>query len=77
MYGAGLCLLRFFFLKRIIILTVLLREQLFQIFRWLAGNVLHGNTLTDVGGIVRMALRGVAIQIPDELVPAPSSKMQT
>ena len=29
MYGAGLRLLRFFFLKRIIALTVLLREQLF------------------------------------------------
>ena len=68
MYGAGLCLLRFFFLKRIIILTVLLREQLFQIFRWLAGNVLHGNALADIGGVVRMALRGVDVQIPDELV---------
>ena len=68
MYGAGLCLLRFFFLKRIIILTVLLREQLFQIFRWFAGNVLNGNTLADIGGIVRMALRGVDVQIPDELV---------
>ena len=68
MYGAGLHLLRFFFLKRIIILTVLLREQLFQIFRWLAGNVLHGNALADIGGVVRMALRGVDIQIPDEPV---------
>ena len=67
-HGAGLCLLRFFFLKRIITLTVLLREQLFQSLQRLAGNVLHGNTLADVGGVVRMALRGVDIQIPDELV---------
>lgn len=49
MYGAGLCLLRFFFLlKRIIILTVLLWKQLFQILRRLAGNVLNGNALADM-----------------------------
>ena len=30
MYGAGLRLLRFFFLKRIFALIVLLREQLFH-----------------------------------------------
>ena len=41
MYGAGLCLLRFFFLK-IIVNAVLLRKQLFQIFRRLAGNILNG-----------------------------------
>ncbi len=67
MYGAGLRLLRFFFLK-IIVHAVLLWEQLFQIFRWLAGNILNGNTLADIGGVVRMALRGVNVQIPDELV---------
>lgn len=51
MYGAGLCLLRFFFLlKRIIILTVLLWKQLFQILRRLAGNVLNGNALAETGG---------------------------
>lgn len=27
-----------------------------------------GNTLADVGGVVRMALRGINVQIPDELV---------
>ena len=68
MYGAGLRLLRFFFLKRIIALTVLLREQLFHGLRRLTGNILHGNALADIGGIVRMALRGVDVQIPDELV---------
>ena len=67
MPGAGLCLLRFFFLKRIIIRVVSLREQLFQILQRLAGNVLHGNALADVGGAVRMALRGVNVPIPDEL----------
>ena len=46
--GAGLRLLRFFFLK-IIVHAVLLWEQLFQIFRWLAGNVLNGNTFADAG----------------------------
>lgn len=60
-------LLRFFFLK-IITLTILLREQIFQILRRLAGNVLNGNTIADVGSVVRMALRGVDVQIPDELV---------
>ena len=68
MYGAGLRLLRFFFLKRIIALTVLLREQLFQSLRRLTGNILHGNALADIGGVVRMALRGINIQRPDELV---------
>ena len=68
MYGAGLRLLRLFFLKIIIVHAVLLREQLFQILRRLAGNVLNGNPLADVGGVVRMALRGVNVQIPDELV---------
>ena len=54
-------LLRFFFLlKRIIIHVVLLREQLFPSFRRLAGNVLNGNTLADVGGVVRMALLAMA-----------------
>ena len=43
-------LLRFFFLK-IITLTILLREQIFQILRRLAGNVLNGNTIADVGSV--------------------------
>ena len=30
--------------------------------------LLYGNTLADVGGVVRMALRGINVQIPDELV---------
>ena len=68
MYGAGLRLLRFFFLKRIISHAVLLREQLFQSLRRLTGNILHGNALADIGGVVRMALRGVDVQIPNELV---------
>ena len=68
MYGAGLCLLRFFFLKRIITLTVLLWEQFPHAPRRLTGNILHGNTLADVCGVVRMALCGVDVQIPDELV---------
>lgn len=68
MSGAGLRLLRFFFLKRIIARAVSLREQLFQTVRRLAGNILYGDTLTDVGGVVRMALRGINVQIPDELV---------
>ena len=67
MYGAGLRLLRFIFLK-IIVHAVFLREQLFQPIRRLAGNILHGDTLADIGGVVRMALCGVDIQIPDELV---------
>lgn len=66
-FGAGLRLLRFFFLKGNIIHAVSLQEQLFQILRRLAGNILHGNTLADVGSAVRMALRGVNVQIPDEL----------
>ena len=66
--GAGLRLLHFFFLKRIIIRVVSLREQLLQILRRLAGNILNGNTLADVGGVVRTALRGINVQIPDELV---------
>ena len=65
--GAGLRLLRFFFLKGIIIRAVSLREQLFQILRRLAGNILHGDTLTDVGSVVRMALRGINVQLPNEL----------
>ena len=68
MSGAGLRLLRFCFLKRIIIRAVSLREQLLQILRRLAGNILNGDTLTDVGSVVRMALRGINVQIPDELV---------
>ena len=68
MSGAGLRLLRFCFLKRIIARAVSLREQLFQTVRWLAGNILYGDTLTDVGSVVRMALRGINVQIPDELV---------
>ena len=68
MFGAGLCLLRFFFLKRIIIRVVSLREQLFQTIRRLAGNILNGDALADVGGAVRMALRGINVLIPDELV---------
>lgn len=68
MSGAGLRLLRFFFLKGNIIRVVSLRKQLFQTTRRLAGNILHGNALADVGGAVRMALRGVNVQIPDELV---------
>ena len=68
MSGAGLRLLRFFFLKRIIIRVVSLREQLFQTVRRLAGNILNGDVLTDVGSVVRMALRGINVQIPYELV---------
>ena len=68
MPGAGLRLLRFFFLKGNIIHVVFLREQLSQTVRRLAGNILHGNALADVGSAVRMALRGVNVQIPDELV---------
>lgn len=68
MSGAGLRLLRFCFLKRIIARVVSLREQLFQTVRRLAGNILYGNTLADVGGVVRTALRGINVQIPDELV---------
>ena len=60
--GAGLRLL-YFFLKRIIIRVVSLREQLFQNARRLAGNILNGDTLTDVGSVVRMALRGINVQI--------------
>lgn len=67
-FGAGLRLLRFFFLKRILIHAVSLRKQLFQTTRRLAGNILYGNALADVGGAVRMALRGVNVQIPDERV---------
>ena len=51
MYGAGLRLLRFFFLKRIS-LAIFLREQLFQILRRLAGNVLNGNALADIRFVV-------------------------
>lgn len=54
--GAGLRLLRFFFLKGIITRVVSLREQLFQTVRRLAGNILHGDALADVGGVV-MRLR--------------------
>ena len=68
MYGAGLRLLRFCSLKRIIIRVVSLREQLFQTVRRLAGNILNGDALTNVGSVVRMALRGINVQIPDELV---------
>ena len=68
MSGAGLRLLRFCFLKSIIARAVSLREQLLQILRRLAGNILYGNTLADVGGVVRTALRGINVQIPDELV---------
>lgn len=60
--------LRFCSRKRIIIRVVSLREQLFQTVRRLAGNILNGAALTDVGSVVRMALRGINIQIPDELV---------
>lgn len=62
MSGAGLRLL-YFFLKRIIIRVVSLREQLFQNARRLAGNILNGDTLTDVGSVVWMALRGINVQI--------------
>lgn len=41
MSGAGLRLLHFFFLKRIIARTVSLREQLLQILRRLAGSILN------------------------------------
>ena len=61
MSGAGLRLLHFFFLKRIIIRVVSLREQLLQILRRLAGNILNGDTLADVGSVVRMALRGINV----------------
>lgn len=67
--GAGLRLLRFCFLKRIIIHhAVSLRKQLFQTVRRLAGYMLNGDALADVGSVVRMALRGINVQIPDELV---------
>ena len=56
MSGAGLRLLRFCFLKGIITRVVSLREQLFQTVRRLAGNILHGDALADVGGVV-MRLR--------------------
>ncbi len=36
--------------------------------RRLAGNILNGDALTDVGSVVRTALRGINVQIPDELV---------
>lgn len=49
-------------------LSISLRKQLFPTTRRLAGNILHGNALADVGSAVRMALRGVNVQIPDELV---------
>ena len=62
-FGAGLRLLRFCFLKRIIARAVSLREQLFQTVRRLAGNILNGNTLADVGGVVRMALRGINLLV--------------
>ena len=68
MSGAGLRLLRFCLIKRIIARAVSLREQLLQILRRLAGNILNGDTLADVGSVVRMALRGINVQIPDELV---------
>ena len=67
MFGAGLRLLRFFFLKRILIHAVSLRKQLFQTTRRLAGNILHGNALADVGGVVWMAQRGVNVPLSDEL----------
>ena len=51
-FGAGLRLLRFFFLKRILIHAVSLRKQLFQTTLRLAGNILHGNALAEVGGAV-------------------------
>ena len=67
--GAGFRLLRFCFLKRIIIHhAVSLRKQLFQTVRRLAGYILNGDALADVGSVVRMALRGINVQIPDELV---------
>ena len=67
MFGAGLRLLRFFFLKGNIIRVVSLREQPFQTVRRLAGNILNGATLADVGSVVRMARRGVNVPMPDEL----------
>ena len=57
MYGAGLRLLRFFIFEKFIVIAVLIREQLFQILRRFAGNVLNGNTATQIGSVVRMALR--------------------
>ena len=53
--------LRFCSRKRIIIRVVSLREQLFQTVRRLAGNILNGDTLTDVAIVVRMALRGINV----------------
>ena len=49
-------LLRFFFLKGIITRVVSLRGQLFQTVRRLAGSILHGDALADVGSVV-MRLR--------------------
>ena len=67
--GAGFRLLRFCFLKRIIIHhAVSLRKQLFHTVRRLAGYILNGDALADVGSVVRIALRGINVQIPDELV---------
>ena len=48
--------------------AVSLRKQLFQTVRRLAGYILNGDALADVGSVVRMALRGINVQIPDELV---------
>ena len=45
MYGGGLRLLRFFFLKRIITPAVFLREQLFQTVRRIAGKKFQLHTL--------------------------------
>ena len=67
-HRSRLRLLRFLLLKGNIIHAVLIKEQFLQIGWRLAGNILHGNALADVGSAVRMALRGVNIQIPDELV---------
>ena len=48
--------------------AVSLRKQLFQTVRRLAGYILNGDAIADVGSVVRMALRGINVQIPDELV---------
>lgn len=67
-HRSRLRLLRFLLLKGNIIHAVLIKEQFLQIGWRLAGNILHGNALADVGSAVRMARRGVNVQIPDELV---------
>ena len=75
MSGAGLHLLRFFFLKRIIIRVVSLREQLFQTVRRLAGNILTemGEKENEREEFIRairkfMEMRTLTKQVLNELI---------